>query len=87
MGKVFMGQGYYDKAAEIYRYLLSQAPDRQDLADLLADAQKLHRQSLRADRDRLVALFAQWLDLAAGCDRLHHLQRLQQRLADGRQPS
>jgi Tfp pilus assembly protein FimV len=33
MAKVYADQGYLTKAAEIYRFLLKQEPDRQDLPD------------------------------------------------------
>ncbi len=84
MARVYMGQGCYARAVEIYRHLLSREPGRQDLADLLAEARTALRQSRIADGDRLVTLFAEWFDLEAGCGRLGDLRRLKRRLvSDG----
>jgi hypothetical protein len=52
MAKIYAGQGHYDMAAEIYRHLLHEDPDRRDWADALAQIEaKLADQSERRYRD------------------------------------
>ena len=73
MARVYTAQGYHAKAAAIYRHLLARDPDRRDLAEALASAEAVLR---RSGHDRLVALFAEWLELAEGYRRINGLRRL-----------
>lgn len=73
MARVYTDQGLHAKAARVYRHLLAREPGRRDLAAALSAAEEAHR---RSGHVRLVALFTQWLDLAAGCRRIERLQRL-----------
>lgn len=70
MAAIYEKQGHVDKAAEIFRRLLRQAPDRADLADRLAD---LEQQLLKAPRKELVDLVGDWIELLL---RVRELERL-----------
>jgi hypothetical protein len=79
LARLFATQGHWEKAVSIYRRLLERDPDRQDIAQALADAeQKLFSSGRGSSRD-LGDLFAQWIDLLLQVDRLGKLRRLQQR--------
>jgi hypothetical protein len=80
MARVFSDQGLHGKAVQVYRHLLSQDPGRPDLAASLAAAEAAHQ---RSGHDRLVALFTQWFDLAAGWRRIERLQRLRRNRRQG----
>lgn len=77
MAKIYADQGNLLKAAEIYRYLLKQEPDRQDLIEALSEVEKkIHAR----DSENLVALFCEWIDLLFTYNRLNKLKKLQHRL-------
>ena len=40
MAKIFVQQGHYEKAIDIYRHLLKKEPDRRDLAAAMAHAEE-----------------------------------------------
>ena len=63
MAKVYSGQGHWDKAAEIYRHLLAQEPDRVDYLEALAELEKKAKQKRQQSLEDLDALFHQWFDL------------------------
>ena len=84
MARVYADQGYYEKAAEIYRQLLLRSPDRNDLADALAKAEAALEKSRSTDEDRLVSLFSRWFTLAAGQGRIDFFTRLSRELGDRR---
>ncbi len=73
MAKVYADQGQLDKAAKIYRHLLSQEPERQDLIDALAEIDK---QRYANDPAGLGRLFDTWIDLLLVHNRLHKLNKL-----------
>jgi hypothetical protein len=76
MARVYAGQGYFEKAADIYRHLLAREPGRGDLAKALAEAEQAAQENRKSDHDRLVALLVRWLDLAAGRRRIDRLQQV-----------
>jgi tetratricopeptide (TPR) repeat protein len=61
MAKIYANQGELDKAAKIYRYLIKQDPDRQDLVQALLEIEKKSNKEGAID---LILLFSQWVELA-----------------------
>jgi tetratricopeptide (TPR) repeat protein len=76
LARLFAEQGHWEKSAEIYRRLLRQDPDRQDLARALDEAEA----ALRASAQALAPLVQQWIDLLLTYDRLRKLHRFKARL-------
>jgi len=83
MAKIYADQGHFEKAAEIYRFLLKQEPDRQDLIEALSQIERKFFSNEKKDHGALVSLFAKWFDLALCGNRLQTLRRIQRQL-DGR---
>ena len=77
MAKVYAGQGYLSKAAEIYRFLLKQEPDRKDLIDELFEIEK--KLSEKASGDP-VLLFGKWIDLELKYNNLKKLKNVRNAL-------
>ena len=61
MARIHTDQGNLDEAAKIYRYLLEQEPDRQDLIDALAD---LENKQDPEPPEALSSLIETWTRLA-----------------------
>lgn len=76
MAKVYADQGHWEKAAEIYRYLLKQEPDRDDYLAALAAAEKKTVSSGQKTGDRLAPLFHQFFDLMLRFKNLQKLRKL-----------
>jgi hypothetical protein len=72
MAKIYAKQGELAKAAKIYRYLIKQDPDRQDLVEALLDIEK--RISGQSMMD-LIPLFSRWLDLALTYNTIKKLRK------------
>jgi len=81
MAKIYADQGNLLKAAKIYKYLLKQEPDRQDLIYALSEVEK---KITAKDPEDLVSLFCEWIDLLFAHNRLKKLKKLQQKKANGR---
>ena len=79
MAKVYAAQGHWEKAAEIYRYLLTGAPERKDLADALAEADKKIDKDSHMTPEQLVPLFREWIDLLLKTEELNRLKKLKKR--------
>ena len=73
MAKVYADQGYWEKAAEIYRHLLIYEPERNDYLEALAEAEKKSISSGKKPFEDLTPLFQQWFDLML---RYKNLQKL-----------
>ena len=82
MAKIYADQGHFEKAAEIYRFLLKQKPDRQDLIESLSEVERKSFYNEEKDHGSLVSLFVEWFDLALCRSRLRALGRIQKRLDD-----
>jgi cytochrome c-type biogenesis protein CcmH/NrfG len=80
LARVFAEQGHWEKAAAIYRNLLQQDPQREDLKQALAEAEAGIRAAGRTLSPDLVPLFRQWIALLLQYDRLRKLRRLLTRL-------
>ena len=76
MAKVYADQGHYEKAAEIYRYLLKQAPARDDYLEALAEVEKEMTLSGNQSADKLSPLFHQFFDLMLKFRNLQKLRKL-----------
>lgn len=85
MAKIYADQGLFEKASEIYRFLLKKEPDRQDLVQALSEVEQRFSSVTKNKHDALVSLFVDWFDLALCGKRLQALRRIQKRL-DGRRP-
>jgi len=81
MAKIHADQGNLLKAAEIYRYLLQQEPERHDLMEALSEIEK---KIAAKDPENLVSLFCEWIDLLFMDNKVKKLKKLQQRKAHGR---
>ena len=77
MAKVYADQGKLGKAAEIYKYLLNEEPERQDLIDALAEIDKKRYEK---DPEGLSQLFSTWIDLLLVHNRLQKLKKLKRLL-------
>ena len=77
MAGVYAQQGHFEKAVEIYRFLLAQEPNRKDIADALAEIEKrVAKGGAKTDRD-LVPLFRKWVQLVLEVNRLQKLKKCQ----------
>ncbi|MFZ0613559.1 MAG: hypothetical protein WAM73_15075 [Desulfobacterales bacterium] len=78
MAKIYAGQGHYDMAAEVYRHLLREDPDRRDWADALGMIEtKLAAQARSRVRDRL----AEFITVMLSCRRLMDLHQMRRPVA------
>jgi len=80
LARVFAEQGYWEKSVEIYRNLLQQNPNRQDLVQALAEAEAAMRTSAPTPSRALVALFQEWIDLMLKYEQLRKLRRFKARM-------
>jgi len=81
MAKIYAGQGHYVIAAEIYRHLLRENPDRRDWADALAQIEaKLAAQAESRFRDPAGRL-AEWIGLMLSYRRLLDLRDIRRQIA------
>jgi hypothetical protein len=76
MSKVYADQGHWEKAAEIYRYLLKQEPERDDYLEALAEVEKKIISSGKKPADKLAPLFHQFFDLMLKSKNLQKLRKL-----------
>ncbi len=83
MARVHAKQGNLEQAAEIYRYLIEQEPQRDDLGSELA---AIDNQILETAPDHLAMLFEEWFELAFSLNRIQKLRKLERGLLqrDGR---
>jgi hypothetical protein len=80
MARVYENQGLWDKAAEIYRYLLRQEPEREDFAEALSKAERKIEDGMHKEPDDLVPLFREWINLLLQFRRLREMRQLKGRL-------
>lgn len=76
MAKVFFQQGHYDRAIEIYRYLLKKNPDQPDLMAELKAAKRERKLQYRARARDLTVLVDEWIDLLQKYRLIRILNRL-----------
>ena len=83
MAKVYANQGYLTKAAEIYRFLLKQEPDRQDLPDrqsLIDELSEIEKKLSEKAPDDPVLLLSKWIDLMLKYNDLKKLKNIRNAL-------
>jgi hypothetical protein len=80
MAKVYATQGHWEKAAEIYRHLLSEAPARKEIADALAEVEKKILRDSPKDPEQLVPLFREWIQLMIRSENLKKLRSLKAKI-------
>ena len=85
MARLYAQQGHYQKAADIYRHILSNEPDREDIvAELSKVEQQLTDMEPESEKNMkekdLVSLFQKWFQMAAGHGRIEILKKLKQQL-------
>jgi tetratricopeptide (TPR) repeat protein len=80
MARVYENQGLWDKAAEIYRYLLKLEPERKDLAEALSKVERKMEEAIHKKPDELIPLFREWINLLLQYRRLRELQRFKGKL-------
>jgi len=73
MAKVYAGQGNFAKAAEIYTHLLKKDPGRHDLVDALSE---IKSKGFDKNREKLLALFTEWIDLLMKYNGMQQLKQL-----------
>lgn len=76
MARLLSAQGHWQRAAEICRHLLQTHPGREDVAEVLAEAERRARASSPKTVAELVPLFQEWIDLLFKYKRLQQLRRL-----------
>ena len=86
MARVYAQQGHFQKAAEIYRHILSNEPDRQDIAAELSMVEHkladMKPESEMGPRESdLVHLFQKWFQTAARYRQIETLKKLRQHLS------
>jgi hypothetical protein len=74
MARVHANQGRYEAAAQIYRYLLEETPERADLKAALAEVTAMLPAS-PAQWDRVADLVERWVRLMLGQREIRRLQR------------
>lgn len=80
MAKVYADQGHWEKAAEVYRFLLKQEPQRDDFLEALAEAERKIISSGKKPPDRLAPLFHQFFDLMLKFKNIQKLHKLRGRI-------
>lgn len=63
MAKLYADQGYLRKAAAIYKRLVEQNPDRQDLCDALVAVERQIERQNRPNLKELGLLIREWIAL------------------------
>jgi len=63
MAKLLADQGYFRKAVEIYRYLVNQAPEREDLREALAAVEYHLAQHPAPTRKEVELMLREWVEM------------------------
>jgi len=83
MAKLYANQGYLTKAAEIYRFLLKQEPDRQELPDrqsLIDELFEIEKKLSEKVPGDPVLLLVKWIDLELKYNNLKKLKNIRNAL-------
>ncbi|MBW1867447.1 MAG: hypothetical protein JRI38_06865 [Deltaproteobacteria bacterium] len=75
MAGIYVQQGYFQKAIEIYRHLLEREPHRPDIKDALLAAESQAAKNRASKSEDLLPLFAEWFDLVRKYNDLQRLKR------------
>lgn len=82
MAKLYAKQGHLDKSVVIYRYLLAQEPDRQDLRDALAEIEAKRSTGVDKHEAEIALLMERWINLVLAENRLKSLREIHRKLND-----
>ncbi len=77
MADIYIDQNNFEKAAEIYRYLLENEPDNKEFAGALITLDE--KLKVEAAED-LALLFGKWMDLLLKLDAQKKLRKLKRRV-------
>jgi hypothetical protein len=80
MAKVYVDQGHWAKAVEIYQHLAELEPERQDLFDALSHARQKMEEQPGTAPENLVPLFRKWIELLLQQEKLERLRKLRSKL-------
>lgn len=75
MADIFVQQGYFQKAIEIYRYLLQREPHRRDIKDALQAAEKQAAKNYALASDNILSRFDEWFELIRKYNDLQKFKR------------
>ena len=75
IAKLYADQGHYDKAIEIYQYLVTNFPDREDILDDFSDLKIKLQRIKTSKKPNLAVLFQQWFDLLAEYKQIKAIQK------------
>jgi tetratricopeptide (TPR) repeat protein len=81
MAKIFVQQGHYDKAIEIYRHLLKEEPGRRDLAEALAHTEEMRNERAANAPRNMADVLSEYIRLLLNYRQLLDLQALQRQVA------
>ena len=73
MARIYAEQGHHARAADIYRRLLEETPEREDLRRRLEEVEALQR---RSGAPQLPERFGEWLQLLLKKKQIDRLRRL-----------
>lgn len=75
MAKLYADQGHYEKAIEIYKHLMNEFPDREDILDDFSELKvKMQRRSASKEPE-LAFLFQQWFELLKKYRQVHGIRK------------
>ncbi len=77
MAKIYAEQGYLKKAVAIYRYLLTQTPERQDFIAALDMLEKKLSSEKKIEPNQMVPLFREWIGLLLRYNQYQKLKEIQ----------
>ena len=77
MAQIYADQGHYEKATVIYRRLLMQAPEREDLRDKLKTIEDLQKSS---GAQHLSTQFSEFINLLLKKKKIDNLRKLSKSL-------
>jgi hypothetical protein len=81
MAMIYVDQGNPEKAAEIYRHLLTEQPEREDLAETLAGLEEEISAGGKKRMADVVPLLEEWIQLLIKYNSLRKLKKIQERIS------
>jgi hypothetical protein len=81
MARIYVQQGHYQQAADIYRHLLELDPTRKDIAAALEEVRSMQGAQTGSGKKEFTPLLRQWIRLAVRCRQLRHLQQMKKHLS------
>ncbi|MBF0395986.1 MAG: hypothetical protein HQK78_04395 [Desulfobacterales bacterium] len=81
MAKIYTDQGHFEKAAEIYRYLLEKNPEDEEFALSLAEVEKKMVEQEKINQNDLPKLFEKWIEVLFKYSSIKKIEKLKDYLA------